>query len=139
MNSFKIHSLNQLKDAAAWLLQNIGNNKILSFYGEMGVGKTTLIKEICKQLYCVSIVTSPTYAIINEYLTNKAQSVYHFDFYRLSSIKEIIDIGFEEYINSQNYCFIECPEMAEPLLPENTQKIKIIIDEKQNRILTLYV
>ena len=139
MNSFTINSLNQLTDAAKWILQNIGEKKIIAFYGEMGVGKTTLIKEICIQLNCVSIVTSPTFAIVNEYFTDENQPIYHFDFYRLSSTKEIIDIGFDEYIYSNCFCLIEWPELAEPLLPENCQKINIKIDEKQNRLLTLYV
>lgn len=139
MKSFTINSLNQLKDAAKWILQNIGDKKIITFYGEMGVGKTTLIKEICNQLNCVSIVTSPTFAIVNEYFTDENQSIYHFDFYRLSSTKEIIDIGFDEYIYSNNYCLIEWPELAESLMPEFCQKINIKVDEKQNRLLTLCV
>ncbi len=139
MNSFTINSIKQLTDAAKWILQNIGEKKVVAFYGEMGVGKTTLIKEICVQLNCISMVTSPTFAIVNEYFTNKNQPIYHFDFYRLSSKKEIIDIGFEEYVFSNNYCLIEWPELAESLLPEYCQKIYIKIDEKQNRLLTLYV
>ncbi|OFX40375.1 MAG: tRNA (adenosine(37)-N6)-threonylcarbamoyltransferase complex ATPase subunit type 1 TsaE [Bacteroidetes bacterium GWA2_32_17] len=139
MISFKVKSLEELNEAAAWVLQNIGNNKIVAFYTEMGAGKTTLIKEICKQLNCMSNVTSPTYTIVNEYNTFENNSIFHFDFYRLSSTKEIIDIGFEEYINSENYCFIEWPELAEALLPINCQKINIKVDEKQNRLLTLYV
>lgn len=139
MISYKIKSIENLSEAANWVLQNIEDVKIIAFYAEMGAGKTTLIKEICKQLNCVSNVTSPTFAIVNEYKTHKNNSVFHFDFYRLTSIKEIIDIGFEEYINSGNYCFIEWPELAEPLLPIDCKKIKIILNEKQNRLLTLYV
>ena len=139
MISFQINSLLQLSQAAEWVIKAIGENKIVAFYGDMGVGKTTLIKEICTQLGCKSHVTSPTFAIINEYLIPNNCSIFHFDFYRLNKINEIIDIGFEEYVDGQNYCFIEWPELAEPLLPQETQKITIKIDEKQNRSLTLYV
>ena len=139
MISFQLDSLSQLKQAAEWVLKNTGKNKIIAFYAEMGAGKTTLIKEICNLLGCTSNVTSPTFAIINEYVTTNNESVFHFDFYRLNKINEIIDIGFEEYIDGQNYCFIEWPDLAEPLLPAETQKISIKIDEKKKRTLTLCV
>ncbi|MBI5540559.1 MAG: tRNA (adenosine(37)-N6)-threonylcarbamoyltransferase complex ATPase subunit type 1 TsaE [Bacteroidia bacterium] len=139
MISFQLDSLSQLTQAAEWVLKNTRKNKIIAFYAEMGAGKTTLIKEICNLLGCTSNVTSPTFAIINEYVTTNNESVFHFDFYRLNKINEIIDIGFEEYIDGKNYCFIEWPELAEPLLPAETQKISIKIDEKQKRTLTLYV
>ena len=125
MISFQLNSLSQLTQAAEWVLKNTGKNKIIAFYGEMGAGKTTLIKEICVLLGCNSHVTSPTFAIINEYLTTKNESIFHFDFYRLNKINEIIDIGFEEYIDGKNYCLIEWPEMVEELLPEGTVKIFI--------------
>lgn len=139
MISFQLDSLSQLTQAAEWVLKNTGKNKIIAFYAEMGAGKTTLIKEICNLLGCTSNVTSPTFAIINEYVTTNNELVFHFDFYRLNKINEIIDIGFEEYIDGKTYCFIEWPELAEPLLPAETQKISIKIDEKQKRTLTLYV
>jgi tRNA threonylcarbamoyladenosine biosynthesis protein TsaE len=139
MISFQLDSLSQLTQAAKWVLKNTEKNKIIAFYAEMGAGKTTLIKEICRLLGCTSNVSSPTFAIINEYVTKNNESVFHFDFYRLNKINEIIDIGFEEYIDGSNYCFIEWPELAEPLLPVETQKIRIKIDEKQKRTLTLYV
>lgn len=139
MISFQLDSLSQLTQAAEWVLKNTGENRIIAFYAEMGAGKTTLIKEICNLLGCTSNVTSPTFSIINEYVTTNNESVFHFDFYRLNKINEIIDIGFEEYIDGKNYCFIEWPELAEPLLPAETQKISIKIDEKQKRTLTLYV
>jgi tRNA threonylcarbamoyladenosine biosynthesis protein TsaE len=139
MISFQLDSLSQLTQAAEWVLKNTGKNKIIAFYAEMGAGKTTLIKEICRLLGCTSHVTSPTFAIINEYLTTNNESIFHFDFYRLNKINEIIDIGFEEYIDGKNYCLIEWPELSEPLLPFETQKIKINIDENQKRTLTLYV
>lgn len=139
MISFQLDSLSQLTQAAEWVLKNTGENRIIAFYAEMGAGKTTLIKEICNLLGCTSNVTSPTFAIINEYVTTNNESVFHFDFYRLNKINEIIDIGFEEYIDGKTYCFIEWPELAEPLLPAETQKISIKIDEKQKRTLTLYV
>ncbi|PIP53744.1 MAG: tRNA (adenosine(37)-N6)-threonylcarbamoyltransferase complex ATPase subunit type 1 TsaE [Bacteroidetes bacterium CG23_combo_of_CG06-09_8_20_14_all_32_9] len=139
MNLFQIDSLSQLSQAAKWVLKKVGNHKIIAFYGEMGAGKTTLIKEICNCINCCSHVTSPSFSIVNEYMINCNESVFHFDFYRLTNINEIINIGFEEYLYSNNYCLIEWPELAEPLLPPETQKIRINIDEKQKRILTFYV
>lgn len=139
MNSFEIGSLEQLPKAAEWIIKNIGNKKIIAFYGEMGTGKTTLIKEICLHLGCNSDVTSPTFAIINEYPLNEDSSIYHFDFYRLVKQQELSDIGFEEYIFSGNYCFIEWPEIGESLLPPEIVKIYVKVGEKQKRILTIFV
>ena len=87
-----------------------------------GLEKTTLIKEICNQLGCVSLVTSPTFAIVNEYLMKEEKTIFHFDFYRINKIYELIQIGLDEYLNSGNFCFIEWPEIGETLLPTRNVK-----------------
>jgi tRNA threonylcarbamoyladenosine biosynthesis protein TsaE len=139
MKSFEIESIGQLSQAAAWIIKNFGKKKIIAFYGEMGSGKTTLIKEICKQLECVSLVTSPTFAIVNEYLLKEENKIFHFDFYRINKIYELIQIGLDEYLNSGNFCFIEWPEIGETLLPPETLKINLKVGEKQKRIITIFV
>jgi tRNA threonylcarbamoyladenosine biosynthesis protein TsaE len=139
MISFEIESLEQIPIAAEWVIKNIGERKVVAFYGEMGTGKTTLIKEICVKMGCVSNVASPTFAIVNEYPIKSETIIYHFDFYRIVKQKELMDIGFEEYLMSGNYCFIEWPEIGESLLPQETVKINIKVNEKQKRILTIFV
>lgn len=139
MKSFEIESIEQLSQAAAWVIKNFGEKKIIAFYGEMGSGKTTLIKEICNQLGCVSLVTSPTFAIVNEYLMKEEKTIFHFDFYRINKIYELIQIGLDEYLNSGNFCFIEWPEIGETLLPPETLKINLKVGEKQKRIITIFV
>jgi tRNA threonylcarbamoyladenosine biosynthesis protein TsaE len=94
----------------------------------MGAGKTTLIKTICSELGVGDIVQSPSFAIINEYKTLGAESVFHFDFYRIRKLEEVFDLGYEEYIFSGSYCFIEWPEMMEALLPEEVIKVSIAVD-----------
>ncbi|MGQ9847662.1 MAG: tRNA (adenosine(37)-N6)-threonylcarbamoyltransferase complex ATPase subunit type 1 TsaE [Bacteroidales bacterium] len=106
-----------LKDVAKTLINIAREKKIWLFYGTMGVGKTTLISHISKELGSIIEVSSPTFAIVNEYPTNNNTTIYHFDFYRINKIEEIVDIGFEDYLNQNNcYCFIEWPELAEPIL-----------------------
>jgi len=114
------------------LLNNYPSNRIFAFYGKMGVGKTTLIKAICKNLKVADIVTSPTFSIINEYKTNDNNSIFHFDLYRLKNINEFYDIGYEDYFFSDSYCFIEWPEKIQELLPCNYVKIQINQNETNN-------
>jgi tRNA threonylcarbamoyladenosine biosynthesis protein TsaE len=135
MTKYNISTFSQLDIAAFDLANFFKNNKIAAFYGQMGAGKTTLIKAICKALGVKEIVTSPTFAIVNEYELNDKSKIFHFDFYRFNSINEAISIGFEEYLYSGNYCFIEWPEIVEPLLPENTIKVNILTDNINERIL----
>lgn len=99
--------------------------KQFAFYGNMGAGKTTFIKEICRQLGVKQVVTSPTFALINEYNTSDNQIVYHFDFYRINKIEELFDFGYEDYLYSSNYCFIEWPEKAEAILPDHLQRVTL--------------
>ena len=116
-------SLNDLPQIAGEFLALMPGKKQFALYGNMGVGKTTFVKEICRQLGVKQVVTSPTFALINEYKTSDNQLVYHFDFYRINKIEELFDFGYEDYLYSSNYCFIEWPEKAEEILPDHLQRI----------------
>lgn len=129
---FQIKGLESIDSIAKEILKIIGNNRVIAFYGNLGAGKTTLIKSICKQLDVLDIVSSPTFSIINEYITKKGEKIYHFDFYRLKNIQEAIDIGVDEYLDSGNFCFMEWSDKIEEMLPENYIKIKIIPEENPN-------
>lgn len=120
-----LKDLSELQQAAGELLQNFANERIFAFYGAMGAGKTTFIKAICHELGSVDYVTSPTFALINEYSGAGNSVIYHFDFYRIRKIEEAFDLGYEDYIYSGNYCFIEWPEMIESLLPEGIVSVRI--------------
>jgi len=121
----QLSDLNALQEAAKLLLNTFPEDRIFAFYGAMGAGKTTFIKAICHELGSTDYVTSPTFALINEYTTSKGFVVYHFDFYRIKKLEEAFDLGYEDYIYSGNYCFIEWPEMIESLLPEGVVEVRI--------------
>ena len=127
-------SLEQLPQVVSDLLKEFPEERFFAFFGKMGVGKTTLIKEICAQLGVTDIVCSPTFAIVNEYTSGMGEPVYHFDFYRLKSLDEAYDIGYEEYFYSGDYCFTEWTEKIEQLLPLHYVKVEI---EEENGIRTL--
>ncbi len=130
------NSLDDLPAIAAKIMSAFPQN-IIAFYGEMGAGKTTFIKVLCEYLgVATSEICSPTYSIVNEYLTADNRCVYHFDFYRIKSEQEAFDMGYEEYLYSGNYCFIEWPEKIENLLPVEVLKIHIEADSNK-RIFTL--
>jgi len=118
-------SLSNIDDAAHKFLQQTGNCKHFAFYGTMGVGKTTFIKALCKALGVAGTVTSPTFALVNEYNAGKNGKVYHFDFYRINKPEEVFDFGCEEYFASGAYCFVEWPEKAEIALPPETCRVEI--------------
>ncbi len=122
-NTFYANNLQELDEIGNQLLKNFGNQKKIVFFGEMGVGKTTLIKSICKALNVQDIVTSPTFSVVNEYQTDIGSAIFHFDFFRIKNKEELLDLGFEEYIYSDNYCLIEWPEKAEGLLDDNFVEI----------------
>ncbi len=124
-NIFNGFSEENLPRVAQQLLKEHPQARVIAFYGAMGVGKTTLVKEICRQLDVTDIVGSPTFSIINQYLTQSGDSLFHFDFYRLNKLEEAFDIGYEDYFFSGNYCFIEWPEKIESLLPENCLRIQL--------------
>lgn len=121
--------------AASQLLGMTSGKRIFAFDGPMGAGKTTIIKEICKILGATDITSSPTFTIINEYRRKNAPSLFHIDLYRMKKTEEAFDIGIEEYLAGENYCFIEWPGLIGDLLPEETVNIKITIGEKEERIL----
>ncbi len=122
-NTFYANNLQELDEIGNQLLKNFGNQKKIVFFGEMGVGKTTLIKSICKALNVKDIVTSPTFSVVNEYQTDIGNTIFHFDFFRIKEKEELLDLGLEEYTYSDNYCLIEWPEKAEGLLDDNFVEI----------------
>lgn len=124
--SIKSESLNDLGNAAKELLSFCGETKVITFSGTLGAGKTTFIKAICTELGVMDLVSSPTFSIINEYRDSKNAPVYHFDFYRLKTTQEAEDTGCVDYFFSNNYCFIEWPQIAERLLPDEYVKVEII-------------
>jgi tRNA threonylcarbamoyladenosine biosynthesis protein TsaE len=137
MNNIKISSLGDIDKAAIEFIEQNKGNKLFAFYGEMGAGKTTFINAICKQLGVTEdIITSPTFSLVNEYMTDKGEIIFHFDLYRINKIEEIYDIGFEEYLDDFNYCFIEWPEIVEDILPPETTNIKITLHDNGSRIIS---
>ena len=125
MLTLQFNQIEQLPGVAQRLLQAFPDERFYAFFGSMGVGKTTLIKEICAQLGVVQNVCSPTFAIINEYADRDGEPIYHFDFYRIKNLDEAYDIGYEEYFYSGCYCFTEWTEKIEPLLPDHYLRIEI--------------
>jgi tRNA threonylcarbamoyladenosine biosynthesis protein TsaE len=118
MNHVLIPNLAELGNAARQIVQWIGNNRIICFYGSMGAGKTTLIKAICTELCVTDVVASPTFALVNEYSDGQGEPVFHFDFYRIKKLDEVFDFGYEEYFyNPEGICLIEWPELIEDILP----------------------
>ena len=132
----KTYQLDQITEIAKAILAE-AHHKTVLFYGEMGVGKTTLIKEVIAQLGVSDTVSSPTFSLVNEYKTTNNESVFHFDFYRINTEEEAMDIGFEEYIYNDSWCFIEWPEKVENLVPLKSVKIFISTDASNRRILEL--
>ncbi len=123
--------------AAKQLLEQSGDKKIFAFYGSMGAGKTTIIKAICESLGAVDLVSSPTFTLVNEYKTSGGKSIFHIDFYRIKKQEEVYDFGIEEYLTGDSYCFMEWPELIEEILPEETVRVRISVDEREHRILSL--
>jgi len=111
-----VNQLKELPDLARSVIEFAGPMRILLFKGDLGSGKTTLIKNICNFLSVNEEVTSPTFSLVNQYRDNEGKKIYHFDLYRLESLEEVVDIGFEEYLDSGNWCLIEWPEIAEELI-----------------------
>ena len=127
----KIQSLDQIHEAARQFIAEMGDQCFVALYGKMGAGKTTFIKAVCEELGVSDVITSPTFAIVNEYRSDTAgELIYHFDFYRIKKLEEVYDMGYEDYFYSGALCFIEWPELVEELLPGNT--IKVTIEEVEN-------
>lgn len=134
MHTF-ITDLGTLQETAHQISTIIKNNNIIAFYGNMGAGKTTLIKALCNELGVINNVTSPTFSLVNEYFTKNNESVYHFDFYRINNLSEIYDFGYEEYFYSGNKCLIEWPELIKDLLPEDALNITIkVLDDNKREV-----
>ena len=132
-----------IREAAREFIEHMPASTVYAFYGKMGAGKTTFIKAICQELGVEDEVTSPTFAIVNEYtcnpphsslLTPHSTSIYHFDFYRIKRLEEAYDIGFDDYIDSGYLCFIEWPELIEELLPDDATRVEIEETDNGSRI-----
>lgn len=132
----KNYSLEELPVIAKEIIKT-AKHKVLLFYGEMGVGKTTLIKEIVRQLGSSDNVSSPTFSLVNEYHTANDKKIYHFDFYRINNENEALDIGVEEYFYSDCWCLAEWPEKVKNLVPLNSVTITIISNSDQLRTIEL--
>ena len=129
--------LTTIDDAARQFVEAIGDRTVFAFFGGMGAGKTTFIKAVCQQMGVTEdMVSSPTFAIVNEYEGSRG-SIYHFDFYRIRQISEAVNMGFDDYLYSGNLCFIEWPELVEPLLPEDTVRVTIEEQPDCSRILSM--
>ncbi len=130
------YNLNEINKIAKYVI-TLAEHKVLLFNGEMGVGKTTLIKEICKELGVEDVSHSPTFSLVNEYQTCNNEIVYHFDFYRIEDENEAYDIGVEDYFYSGNWCFIEWSENVKNLLPLDATIINIVLTENEKREITI--
>ena len=127
----KIQSLDQIHEAARQFIAEMGDNTVFALYGKMGAGKTTFIKAVCEELGVSDVITSPTFAIVNEYRSDTAgELIYHFDFYRIKKLEEVYDMGYEDYFYSGALCFIEWPELIEELLPGDA--VSVHIDENED-------
>ncbi|MBO4764321.1 MAG: tRNA (adenosine(37)-N6)-threonylcarbamoyltransferase complex ATPase subunit type 1 TsaE [Bacteroidales bacterium] len=133
MKTIAIDSLGSIDAAAKEFAAALGENRIVAFYGSMGAGKTTFISALCRYFGVEDDVCSPTFTIVNEYRAADGDSIFHFDFYRIDSLKEAVDIGFEEYLYSGCLCLIEWPEKVEQLLPEETLKVTITATGDESR------
>lgn len=133
----EIRSLKELPQAAGFILENLSGDRVVALYGTMGAGKTTLIREICTALGVGDTVTSPTFAIVNQYIGGEGEPVYHFDFYRINRIEEAFDMGYEEYFYSGDLCLVEWPEKIEQLLPGNTMRVRIEATGPESRTVTI--
>ena len=154
----KIQDIDHIREAAREFVGNIGEARVFAFYGKMGAGKTTFVKAICEELGVDDVITSPTFAIINEYTisswplaistkptansqqltanSQKPKAIYHFDFYRIKKLEEVYDMGYEDYFYSGALCFIEWPELIEEILPDDAVRVSIIEQEDGSRVVS---
>ena len=149
--TIKIQDINTIQEAAQEFIQHIGDARVFAFYGKMGAGKTTFVKAICEALGCQDVITSPTFAIVNEYTisfwplafsqmptanSQQPTAIYHFDFYRIKKLEEVYDMGYEEYFYSGALCFIEWPELVEEILPDDAVRVSITEQEDGSRVVS---
>lgn len=137
MKTIAVENLSELPRAAAEIINELEDRPVVAFFGAMGAGKTTLIREIAAQMGVVDNVTSPTFALVNQYLTDDQRKVYHFDFYRINRIEEAYDLGYEEYFYSGDVCLVEWPEKIEELLPDYVLAVSIEIIDEDARLITI--
>jgi tRNA threonylcarbamoyladenosine biosynthesis protein TsaE len=134
---FKQVTLSELNEVAVKLVEALGHGGVCTLEGEMGAGKTTLVKALGKALQVIDPMSSPTFSIVNEYRTARNEPVFHFDFYRIKSEAEAYHIGTEEYFYSGQYCFVEWPEKIPSLLPEEYAQVKILVEDDTHRTIEL--
>jgi tRNA threonylcarbamoyladenosine biosynthesis protein TsaE len=134
-----IPDLASIDGAAHRLINAFPDKRVFAFYGEMGAGKTTLIKALCRVLQVTDITSSPSFGLIYEYKTRGSDSVFHFDFYRIENLEEVYDIGYEEYVYSGHYCFIEWPEKIASVLPSGTVHVNLQVEGDHERTLDAVV
>ena len=133
MIKIPIPSLRDIDQAAEGFLEAMGEAKVIAFSGEMGAGKTTFIQALCRKLGVTAEVNSPTFSLVNEYFTGEGFSIFHFDLYRIEDPAELFDMGYEEYFFSGELCFIEWPEKASHLIPEDALRVEIVVRENYGR------
>ena len=133
MKTIHITSQDELPQVAEAVIRALGRRTVVALRGEMGAGKTTLIREIVAQLGATDTVTSPTFALVNQYKGSGNRTIYHVDFYLIEVLREADDLGYEEYFYSGDICLVEWPEKIEPLLPENTIQVRITVDSATAR------
>ncbi|MBO7192894.1 MAG: tRNA (adenosine(37)-N6)-threonylcarbamoyltransferase complex ATPase subunit type 1 TsaE [Bacteroidaceae bacterium] len=134
-----VNGLEEYPKAAKWFKEFLQQGRIFAFYGKMGSGKTTFIKSVCEELGVEDTINSPTFAIVNEYEDNEANTIFHFDFYRIKSLAEVYNMGYEEYFYSDAFCFIEWPELIEELLPEEHIRVDICENDDETRTIKVTV
>ncbi len=133
MLPLKISTPDVLEEVARKLLNAFPQGRVFAFYGEMGAGKTTFIKALCRVLDVNDGTSSPTFGLIHEYISGEGDSIFHFDFYRIENLEEAFDIGFEEYIYSGEYCFLEWPELIEKILPDDAVRLGLKVNNDGSR------
>ena len=137
MLEIKINSLDGIADAARQFVDAMGENKVFAMFGPMGVGKTTFIKAVCEVLGVQDTITSPTFAIVNEYRTDSGEQIFHFDFYRIRKVEEVYEMGYDDHIYSGAVCFLEWPELIEELLPDDAVRVTLTEEEDGTRTITI--
>jgi len=138
----RITSLESIRAVAKQFLQIVGQRRVVALYGAMGAGKTTFVKALCQEMGVADVVTSPTFAIVNEYTATPSENVgweavYHFDFYRIKRLEEVYDMGYEDYFYGGGLCLIEWPELVEGLLPDDTLRVHITEQPDGSRLLSV--
>lgn len=134
MTEILINDLEGIRESARQFISKMGESSVFAFYGGMGAGKTTFVKAVCEELGVEDVVTSPTFAIVNEYRSETSgELIYHFDFYRIKKLEEVYDMGYEDYFYSGATCFVEWPELVEELLPEDAVRVTITENEDGTR------